>query len=247
MRCAFVPFVLFASSAFALPANSTVHFLSKRDNVCAQNFRAAVKGSDCIPKGISFTQNGAAVTKATGVTAEPADHQCDHNIEIQFLDKNLKGRGICTAISKLGSVTTNPSAATLLQPLLDIISKQENLNFLSTAVNGKKRALVASGRSTATDDTSKAVGSFLRATSAESLGVAGQLDAAVATMITRMKAVSAANLPPAPPAKGRAPRLSTADAAKKALVDALAPASLRDAATDKVRAQWQTLINSAPQ
>jgi hypothetical protein len=70
MHYSFVLILLsaFAHSTFAIPTNSTLHFLSKRDNVCSLDFRSLVDTSSCTAKGVSFTQNGATVTRATGAT-----------------------------------------------------------------------------------------------------------------------------------------------------------------------------------
>jgi hypothetical protein len=68
----------------------------------------------------------------------------DHTVELQFLDKNLKKRGICTAVSafnKLHDALTNTATEdedeNILQPLLGIISSKQNLNFLSKDVNNR--------------------------------------------------------------------------------------------------------------
>jgi len=242
MHYSFVLVLLSALPAFAIPTNSTLHFLSKRDNVCSLDFRNLVDTSSCTAKGISFTQNGATVTRATGATAT-ADLQCDHVIELQFLNKNLNDRGICTAISKLGSVVTTPSAATLLNPVANIISGQTNLNFLTSAVNNKKKNFVLGSGVTGTDDVTKAVKSYLTQTTTESKGVATSLDTAINAMVAAIRAASNANLP-APPAKsssGRPQRQSAQDAAKAALQAAAG----KMAGTPSVVTSWNAVLANA--
>ena len=47
--------ILAATSTFAAPLNSTLHFFGKRDAVCGLDFRALVNKGDCIPTGVKFT------------------------------------------------------------------------------------------------------------------------------------------------------------------------------------------------
>lgn len=253
MRSSFTPILvlaLFQSAAFALPTNSTLHFLSTRAGgagVCAQNFRT-VGASDCIPVGARFTQDlvagagGPTVTKHNDVTAAnvPAAHQCDHIVEIQTLGNLLNSRGVCTALAKAVKVRATPSIATLLSPLENIISSRNNLFFLSDNVNNKKGTFAKSGSGAGgTDVVSKAVKDYLTKTETQALGVATQLDTAISTLIANMRALSAANPPPA-----KAGRLTPADAAKRDLALAVAPATLHDAPT--LHTQWQAFVASFP-
>ncbi|THH32777.1 hypothetical protein EUX98_g1408 [Antrodiella citrinella] len=180
------------SSVMAAPMEP--HMVTKRADVCKVNMRG-VSNSDCLVNkaGTSFAlTKPSTISGATNVTSIPKDSNCDEILEIQALNAALNDHHICSLLDEMKSVQKDLNTQTVLQPLSNIMTSQENLAFVNSAVETRKKDVVSkglSGKGQNSDDTGKAVGNYLNATKSKSQDIAKQLDAKVQDIITQAQAI----------------------------------------------------------
>jgi len=226
-------------SAAAPVDDDEPRYLSKRDAVCAQDFRVAFNADLCL-KGPNFALTPpSTITETASVATKPADSQCDHTVEIQFLDGALKRTLVCDLMRAVAKVSTAHSVAVQISPMAGIINGKGNLLFLDASVNNRKKTFITNavkGNTNANDALNVAVKSFLEKSATRSDATVKELDTELAAIIKEAGVVSAANLP-----SKTSGRLPAADVPKAALVEALAAAK-KEATAGILLSEWNKIF-----